>query len=373
MKRFIRSVKKQKNKILCLIVCCVLIMSMFTVFSSANTVEGDNVVYPQEFTYFPYPNFKGFAFNYDNVSYPLGQSQDGVVWNTLNYIYGLDSSTDDLTSPTFNHVWSDGFSFIYYDNLNQKHLEQFPVTSRLQAYNPGGAPWTVGEVLQWVQNLHTGEVDKYITGNTLYVYYEDFVVNREMFAKTTPYIALTRYHDSNYGSSVPCTVTYEFSYYDYNVFTAIIERPASYSEDKTNWLYGEDQYAYINLTPYTFIKRYFDNHPDSDYLYIPKSTCTIRVKDNVDPGYFHNINFYHTLITDDIREKYDLTLKNYMNTFSTKTTEPITDADFASWLTSAIGGFMSFEIFPGFSFQLIFMVLVGSLMFFFFLRLFSGG
>ena len=49
------------------------------------------------------------------------------------------------------------------------------------------------------------------------------------------------------------------------------------------------------------------------------------------------------------------------------------DADFGSWLVTAVGGFMEFEIFPGFSLTNILVIVLSLLLVFAFLRYFAGG
>lgn len=49
------------------------------------------------------------------------------------------------------------------------------------------------------------------------------------------------------------------------------------------------------------------------------------------------------------------------------------DADFGSWLVTAIGGFMEFEIFPGFSLVNILVIVMSLFLMFAFLRYFAGG
>lgn len=92
-------------------------------------------------------------------------------------------------------------------------------------------------------------------------------------------------------------------------------------------------------------------------------------------SYFRNVNIYNYLLTDAAASKFKLNVSDYVNDAKGDTggRVELLDSDFTKWISSAVGGFMSFEIFPGFSFELIFGVLIGALFLFFFLRLFSGG
>ena len=52
---------------------------------------------------------------------------------------------------------------------------------------------------------------------------------------------------------------------------------------------------------------------------------------------------------------------------------PVEDADYSSWLTKAVGGFLGFEIFPGFSMAGVLGVIIGFAIFIWFLKVFAGG
>lgn len=52
---------------------------------------------------------------------------------------------------------------------------------------------------------------------------------------------------------------------------------------------------------------------------------------------------------------------------------PVEDADYSSWLTKAVGGFLGFEIFPGFSIAGVLGVIIGFAIFIWFLKVFAGG
>ena len=381
IKKFFRRIKKLKVKILCSITCLTLILSLFTVFSFANTVPDDDLIENVDYTYWAYPNLKGFSFDYSNtdVSFDHVFSR-GYVWNTLNYIYGLEKSAWDWSDPDFKTEWADGFSFYYpdiYGNLSQR---TFNITSRLENYQRDGTNWDVGEVLLWSQNFWSSSIKNYITGNNLNFYYDDFVVHRDLW-RTTPFCALARYSDALYTDQlVDVTVQYQFSYLSADQDGIVSSKTAVTTNNSIDdWYYSVEEgpydYVYINLIPYGFISDYFLQHPDEDYLYFTDVKTFITCNDAHIPGVqYGRINLYHFLISEYYQEELDISVSDYINSLPRQLDDdPILEADFTSWINRAVGSFMRFEIFPGFSFQLIFSVLIGAVLFFFFLRMFSGG